>query len=293
MTSIFLIFTLATAALAKGAIECNFSELTGPRRCFGEAGQPLIFHLPNPVNPDIILKKDNNHLILKLKGHSVTMHEVYESFTSGILRLGKATKRHSGDYLLEEFGSDGKLLKQLSVHLEIFALVSKPAVSQMCLSPEQMNVSCSSEGGEVDFTLTLDGHLLLQTKGPSLSQSSWTINGHSEDKPGVSKVTISLYGQLTGRLMCRVQNNVSRDETTVHLTSCKGVSSFTVVTVAVTASVVTLVLPVLLCLLLTTAGGEFKDGLFVTEVVYTVQKLTDSQTQLKPKCYTAVSLKHE
>lgn len=119
-----LYFTLIIACFDSfarlGAIECNFSELTGPRRCFGEAGQPLIFHLPNPVNPDIILKKDNNHLILKLKGHSVTMHEEYESFTSGILRLGKATKRHSGDYLLEEFGSDGKLLKQISVHLEIF-----------------------------------------------------------------------------------------------------------------------------------------------------------------------------
>lgn len=103
-----------------GAIECNFSEPTGPQRCFGEVGQPLIFHLPNPVAPDIILKKDNNRLILKLRDHSLTVHEEYESFTNGILKLGKATKRHSGDYLLDEFGSDGNLLKQINVHLEIF-----------------------------------------------------------------------------------------------------------------------------------------------------------------------------
>lgn len=102
------------------------------------------------------------------------------------------------------------------------ALVSKPAVSQMCLSPEQMNISCSSEGDEVEFTLTLDGHLLLQTKGRNLSQSSWTINSQTEDKSSVSNVTISLYGQLTGHLVCHVRNNVSRDETIVHLTSCKG-----------------------------------------------------------------------
>ena len=82
------------------------------------------------------------------------------------------------------------------------APVSKPAVSQMCLSPEQMNISCSSEGDEVELMLTLDGVSLMQTS--------------------VSNVTISLHGQLTGSLMCRVWNNVSRDETVIHLTSCKG-----------------------------------------------------------------------
>lgn len=102
------------------------------------------------------------------------------------------------------------------------ASVSKPAVSQMCLSPDLMNVSCSSEGDAVEFTLTLDGHFLLQTEGRSLSQSSGTINDQTEDRSGVSSVTISLYGQLTGHLECHVENNVSRDETVVHLTRCEG-----------------------------------------------------------------------
>ncbi|KAI4814246.1 hypothetical protein KUCAC02_003449, partial [Chaenocephalus aceratus] len=43
----------------------------------------------------------------------------YELFTNGTVKLGNATKRHSGDYLLEEFGSNGSLLKMLQVHLEI------------------------------------------------------------------------------------------------------------------------------------------------------------------------------
>lgn len=102
-----------------GAIECNFLEPTGPPRCSGAVGQPLIFHLTKTADPDVMLKKDKKHMILKVKKHNVTVNEEYESFTDGILKLGKATKRHSGDYLLEEFGSDGKLLKEINMQLEI------------------------------------------------------------------------------------------------------------------------------------------------------------------------------
>lgn len=103
-----------------GVIECNFLEHTGPGLCSGAVGQLLIFHLTVAVNPDIVLKKDNKHMILKVKNHSVTgNNEEYESFTNGILKLGKATKRHSGDYLLEEYGSNGNLLKEINVQLEI------------------------------------------------------------------------------------------------------------------------------------------------------------------------------
>lgn len=109
------------------------------------------------------------------------------------------------------------------------APVSKPAVSQMCLSPEQMIVSCSSEGDVVKLILNLDGLLLMETRGHSQSLSSWTsnmqplvVNKTEHNKPGVSDVTISLHGQPTGNLMCQVWNNVSRDETVIHLKSCKG-----------------------------------------------------------------------
>lgn len=66
-----------------------------------------------------MLKKDKKHMILKVKKHSVNVNEEYGSFTDGILKLGKATKRHSGDYLLEEFGSDGNLQKKINVQLQI------------------------------------------------------------------------------------------------------------------------------------------------------------------------------
>nr|XP_046267410.1 uncharacterized protein LOC124071027 isoform X2 [Scatophagus argus] len=129
------------------------------------------------------------------------------------------------------------------------APVSKPAVSQTCLSPEQMIISCSSEGDEVEFTLTLDGLLLVQTRNHSQSQTNWTANmkplagSEAEHKASSSNVTISLHGQVTGSLKCHVGNKVSRDETVVHLTSCEGsISHLSLLAVAVIVSVVTLLL---------------------------------------------------
>lgn len=83
----------------------------------------MIFHLPNRPT-DIRLKKDNNCMILKIvKNRTVTLYEecAHESefFTNGTFKLGNAMKRHSGDYVLEEFGSDGVLVKKVNVHLEI------------------------------------------------------------------------------------------------------------------------------------------------------------------------------
>ncbi len=56
------------------------------------------------------------------------------------------------------------------------AAVSKPAVSQKCLSPEQMKVSCSSEGDGIEFILTLDSQLLTQTRDHSQAPRNWTVD---------------------------------------------------------------------------------------------------------------------
>lgn len=83
-------------------------------------------------------------------------------------------------------------------------------------------------GDEVEFNLTLDGHLLMETRGHGQSQRNWAANrqplagSKTEDKSSTSNFTISLPGELTGHLMCSVWNNVSRDETVIHLTRCKG-----------------------------------------------------------------------
>ncbi|XP_040908207.1 uncharacterized protein LOC121191165 isoform X2 [Toxotes jaculatrix] len=248
MNSIYMIITsLAAAALGKGSFECNFSEPNASPQCFGAVGQPLIFHLPDTVDKDIKLTKDNKSRILKAAKNQIqSLDEEYVykdyNFTSGTLNLRNAMKRHSGNYVLEQHGPDGALLKKVQVHLEIQAPVSKPAVSQMCLSPEVMKVSCSSEGDGVEFILTLDSNLLIPTGARSTDE---------QHQPSVSNVTISLHGQLIGNLTCTVQNNVSREETVIHLTSCKGSTShLSLVTVAAIASAATLLLLLLLILLL-------------------------------------------
>ena len=95
------------------------------------------------------------------------------------------------------------------------APVSHPAVSQKCLSPEQREVNCSSGGDGVEFILTLDGRLLKNNTDQSLT---WSTAEQGESS--VSNITIN--GQWSGKLTCRVENKVSTDETVIHLKSCKG-----------------------------------------------------------------------
>ncbi|XP_040908205.1 uncharacterized protein LOC121191164 [Toxotes jaculatrix] len=291
MISIYMIITsLAAAALGKGSFECNFSEPNASPQCFGAVGQPLIFHLPNTIDKDIKLTKDNKSRILKAAKNQIqSLDEEYVykdyNFTSGTLNLTNTMKRHSGNYVLEQHAPDGALLKKVHVHLKIQAPVSKPAVSQMCLSPEEMKVSCSSEGDGVEFIWTLDSNLLIQTKDHSPSPTNWTPNMESlagrtakQDKPSVSNVTISLDGQLTGNLACNVRNTVSRDETVINLKSCKA----TVLPVAVIVGAFTLPLLVALCIGVINLRNKSRtttvnEGNSEDEVVYTDVIVTSNQ----------------
>ncbi|XP_060911099.1 uncharacterized protein LOC132988030 isoform X2 [Labrus mixtus] len=144
-------------------------------------------------------------------------------------------------------------------HCRYRSPVSKPAVSQMC-SSEQINISCSSEGDGVEFRLTLDGNLLMQTRDNSQFLNSSRVNIQSltgtrttQDKPSLKHVTISLKSQLTGSLMCIVWNNVSREETVIQLKICTVPSlqvlkfMFPAVAVAVIASFLVVLLVALSC----------------------------------------------
>ncbi|KAK2828104.1 hypothetical protein Q5P01_019138 [Channa striata] len=224
--------------------------------------------------------------LVKVKNQKITLNENYTEsqneaafFTNGTLILGNAVKKHAGKYVLDIFGSNGNLLNKVSVHLEIQEPVSEPAVSQMCVSPEQMKVSCSSNGDPIEFSLKLAGQLMMPTGDQSLSPKNWTPNKQSlaeseakEDKSSVSEITTILHGQLTGSLECIVWNKVSKQETVIQLTSCKdSPAPPLVVTVAVIVSVV-----VLLLVLLTLRVGIKKlcdkkthSSNFENEVVYT------------------------
>ncbi|CAI5642993.1 unnamed protein product [Oreochromis niloticus] len=235
-----IIAALTTAPLAQGFSECN---LTQPRshKCFGILGQSLIFYLPTSLNTKTKLEK-NTDIILKLKNYSLlNINEEYKSrstfFTNGTFMLSSATKNDSGEYKMEKHASNGLLLHKTIVELDILAPVSKPAVSQMCLSPEQKTVSCFSEGDEVEFTLSLHDNSLIQTRPKKT------------DKHNVSNIAISLHGQMMGNLTCIVQNNVSREQTVVRLRSCTDtISNLSVLNVVVVTSISILLLVLVLLL---------------------------------------------
>ncbi|XP_024862785.2 uncharacterized protein LOC112450684 [Kryptolebias marmoratus] len=238
MIAVFLTFAaFAAAALAKGLNECSFEDAAETHQCHGVEGQQLIFHLSNKRNSELRLTKDENHRILRRnKNGTVDKYDIwFEDLQNGTFKLGKAMKKHSGEYLLEEYSfTDGKVMKTVKICLNIHAPISKPAVSQTCSSPESTAVTCLSEGEELKFLLTLDGHSLLETKTPSQHFSKST-----DGNPRVSSVSINISGQLIGNLVCRVWNNFSRDETAFYLTACKGFNS---PVVPITAGAVTLFL---------------------------------------------------
>lgn len=101
----------------------------------------------------------------------------------------------------------------------------KPNVSQECFSPKQ-NIACSSWGDAVEFNLTLDGQLLMET-GQNQSRRNRPANrqptcSKAEEKSSYSDVTVILPGQSTGHFKCVVRNSISRDETVIYLTGCTG-----------------------------------------------------------------------
>ncbi|CAI5642992.1 unnamed protein product [Oreochromis niloticus] len=227
MILVYMIVTaLARTALAQGALECNLTQ-PGPQKCFGVLDEPLMFYLPTNTHTKTSLKKNASN-ILTLSHYSLSaINEKYKNhitvFKNGTFKINKSTKNDSGEYMVEIHSStNGSLLHTKNIYLDI----QEPATSQLCLSPEQKIISCSSEGDEVEFMLSLDDNLLLQT------------TTKSTEKHSISKVTVTLHGQLVGKLACIVQNNVSSGQKIIHVTSCTG----TVVTVAVVASIGTLLL---------------------------------------------------
>lgn len=109
----------------KGPLECSFEDTAEIRQCHGEEGQQLIFHLSNRTNTSIQLTKDGTIRILKIdRNGSAQLDEKYvnqfEQIQTGKFKLVKATKKHSGEYKLEEHSvTDGKMIKTVKVRLNI------------------------------------------------------------------------------------------------------------------------------------------------------------------------------
>ncbi|KAM9728253.1 T-cell surface antigen CD2-like isoform 2-T2 [Menidia menidia] len=217
MTLISLLITVLIATdLVKGVMECNVTKPTETQQCFGALGEPLILHLPVDKTIQTTLKK-GTQFSLRFNGISqkdmnaetVRSKNPFTQLDNGTLRIDQTTKNDAGVYQLEvHSSSDGKFLQKTNINLKILAAVTQPAVSHRCLSAEQMTVSCSAEGDEVNLTLSLDNNTLIHSRPESTESQSLT------------EITIRLHGQLVGKLVCDVQNNVSRKQTDVQVTGC-------------------------------------------------------------------------
>ncbi|CAG5871709.1 unnamed protein product [Menidia menidia] len=250
MTSIIMMFAaLAAAARANGPTVCSFIESPRIEQCFGTEGQPLIFHLSNTINTDVSLTKDNRFQIFDFKKSvtkSVNSEYVSQSTTyNGTLNLGKAMKKHSGHYLLEEYGTDGKNVKKVNMSLHVEIPVAKPALSQKCFSQEKKIITCSSKIADTELDaeliLELDNQLNVHNQG-----HCQILSNCSSKKCSVLRVSIKLNGELTGSVKCKVWNNVTEEETVTHLSPCrctkiKGLDTVSVAVIALIAVAVLLV----------------------------------------------------
>lgn len=70
-----------------------------------------------------MLKNNNNLTILNIANGTGILPEEYKShaayFSNGTFKLNNARWTDAGNYQLQTYGSDGKLLHDINMHLEI------------------------------------------------------------------------------------------------------------------------------------------------------------------------------
>ncbi|KAK2849192.1 hypothetical protein Q5P01_009026 [Channa striata] len=115
--------------------------------------------------------------------------------SNGTLRINNLSRNDGGEYKLEIYDSNGRMLQQRSQHFCIQAPVSSVLLVSECLSQGEMRVSCSSEGGDSpQYSWTLDGHTLTDAE---------LLSGNKETN------NITLKQHVSGNLVCSVRNHVS------------------------------------------------------------------------------------
>ncbi|XP_071268202.1 uncharacterized protein [Salvelinus alpinus] len=148
--------------------------------------------------------------IFKMKKDKVVIKDtpikdrVHFFINNGIFRLNNTRRNDSGEYLLETFNSSGVALGTRGLQLFIEAPVSCPQLSSECLSHGEMRVSCSSEGDGPQYSWTLDGQTLRDTKASSDNETN----------------TITLKKGLSGNLTCTIRNYISSDSISKIISPC-------------------------------------------------------------------------
>ncbi|XP_028315001.1 uncharacterized protein LOC114470848 isoform X12 [Gouania willdenowi] len=152
--------------------------------------------------------KDKSRLLVVNNKRVITNTlEKRADFTTqnGIYRINQLKSSDSGQYRLEVFVDGGKKEEERILNLSVQAPVSSVQLVPTCLSMGEKKVSCSSKGDSLLYSWTLDGR--------PLTDSDLVPKGSNTN-------IIHLKLQTVGKLVCHVQNNVSKSSGEVTLTTC-------------------------------------------------------------------------
>lgn len=143
--------------------------------------------------------KDNKVKVNMLKNRS----EFHPN--TGVFQMRDLSKDDSDSYTLDFF-ENGQLKKKLTHELIIEALVSSVHLKPQCLPKNEINVTCTAEGGDSpEFSWTLDGQHLTDAQ---------LVSKHVENK------TIILRNGTKGLLRCSVKNHVSEVHEELNISTC-------------------------------------------------------------------------
>ncbi|KAM9850421.1 uncharacterized protein ACBR49_007615 [Aulostomus maculatus] len=127
---------------------------------------------------------------------------------NGTILVKNLTRMDSATYILETFNEDTGKVSVTRTHLIVQAPVSSVLLATECLPQGAMKVSCSPGGGDSPTYI-------------------WTLNGQADAKLfSVSNETnnITLEQNVSGKLVCTVQNQISKVSNTLTISSTCGLT---------------------------------------------------------------------
>ncbi|XP_064181591.1 uncharacterized protein LOC135249865 isoform X23 [Anguilla rostrata] len=207
---------LVLAAVSHGtATFCDITENKASVQCYGALGQSVSIHPLNTsfkMNELIVRFQDKEFFRYKEKNKTPdgTCQNRCQLMKNGTLRLDHVKKSDSGIYAINAFNETGKNKLKINISLTIQDPVSRPALSQLCLSHGEIRASCSSTGEDPQYSWTLNNSLL---DGGVAFLSNETQ-------------TIILRRNVSGSITCIASNRVSSENTTQELHKCQGTATF-------------------------------------------------------------------
>ncbi|KAJ8254723.1 hypothetical protein GJAV_G00196450 [Gymnothorax javanicus] len=211
LISLLKLLLLLVAVPQGSTASCSIAQAGPAAECYRRLGETVYIKVMTDTNVKSLEVKFNGDAFhrCRLMEGSLTSGSHKEKClfnSSGTIQLDDLNKNNSGNYIFEVFDINGTSILRANMSLTIQEPVSRPLVSQLCLSTGEIKVSCSSSGDYPEYNWTLE-HLPLNGTKAFLSNETKTVIL----KKGVS-----------GLITCKVSNRVSQEKTTQELRKCPG-----------------------------------------------------------------------